>query len=240
MNITVKSGTNSIHGVLFEDHTDQHMEAYPWTANRSLPNPKYINNQYGGTIGGADQERQIVLLREFRRNRLSSGFSIPCGSPHRADEDGQFKRFSRTRSTIRPRAMSLVKAECLSPGNIIPSNRIDPGVQALLNYSAANGNLWSLPNQAGIGSVGLTNNLLTNGETYLRRDQSAGKVNWNPTSKLSTFVRLGWGNNAWTTPTQFGDSGRTWSVSTPTRPRDSAPPTFSMALFPGRTSSAPA
>ena len=80
-------------------------------------------------------------------------------------------------------------------------------MQALLNYSAANGNLWALPNQAGIGSVGLTNNLLTNGETYLRRDQTAGKVNWNPTSKLSMFVRLGWGNNAWTTPTQFGDLG---------------------------------
>ena len=47
----------------------------------------------------------------------------------------------------------------------------------------------------------------TNGETYLRRDQSAGKVNWNPTSKLSMFVRLGWGNNAWTTPTQFGALG---------------------------------
>ena len=52
INITVKSGTNNVHGVLFEDHTDQHIEAYPWAANRSLPNPKYINNQYGGTIGG--------------------------------------------------------------------------------------------------------------------------------------------------------------------------------------------
>ena len=52
INITVKSGTNGVHGVLFEDHTDQHIEAYPWAANRSLPNPRYINNQYGGTIGG--------------------------------------------------------------------------------------------------------------------------------------------------------------------------------------------
>src|SRR5258708_4591458 len=92
-------------------------------------------------------------------------------------------------------------------GNVIPSNMIDPGVQALLNYSAANGNLWSLPSQAGIGSVGLANNLLSTGKTYLRRDQSAGKINWNPTAKLSMFVRLGWGNNAWTTPTQFGILG---------------------------------
>ncbi len=52
INITVKSGTNAIHGVLFEDHTDQHIEAYPYAASRFLPNPRYINNQYGGTVGG--------------------------------------------------------------------------------------------------------------------------------------------------------------------------------------------
>src|SRR6185503_8830249 len=52
VNITVKSGTNSIHGVLFEDHTNQHLQAYPWQADRTQANPKFINNQYGGTIGG--------------------------------------------------------------------------------------------------------------------------------------------------------------------------------------------
>ncbi len=30
VNITIKSGTNAVHGVLFEDHTDQHMQAYPY------------------------------------------------------------------------------------------------------------------------------------------------------------------------------------------------------------------
>ncbi len=47
----------------------------------------------------------------------------------------------------------------------------------------------------------------TNGETYLARHQTDFKTNWNPTSKLSTFVRFGWGNNYWTTPTQFGVLG---------------------------------
>jgi hypothetical protein len=39
VSITIKSGSNAVHGVLFEDHTDQHIQAYPWAANRSLPNP---------------------------------------------------------------------------------------------------------------------------------------------------------------------------------------------------------
>ena len=32
VNLTVKSGTNAIHGTLYEDHIDQHLMAYPWTA----------------------------------------------------------------------------------------------------------------------------------------------------------------------------------------------------------------
>ena len=86
--------------------------------------------------------------------------------------------------------------------NIIPTDRIDPGVRALLARPE-----WLGPNQVGTGTTGLANNLLTNGSTYLRRAQTDAKVNWNPTQKLSVFARLGWGNNYWTTPTQFGDLG---------------------------------
>ncbi len=87
-------------------------------------------------------------------------------------------------------------------GNIITPNRIDSGVQNLLGRPE-----WSLPNQLGTGSLGLARNLLTDGNTYLRRGQTDGKISWNPTEKFSMFVRLGWGNNYWTTPQQFGVLG---------------------------------
>jgi Carboxypeptidase regulatory-like domain/TonB dependent receptor len=206
VNITVKSGTNSIHGVLFEDHTNQHLQAYPWAADRTQANPKYIDNQYGGTIGGPIKKDKLFYFASFE----GTGFvqvspflaEVPTGLMRTGDLSGSPNPIYDPAS-----GNAFGQNRVQFPGNVIPATRIDSGVQALLNYSAGHGNLWSLPNQAGIGSVHLTNNLLTNGETYLRRSQSAGKVNWNPTSKLSTFVRLGWGNNAWTTPTQFGDLG---------------------------------
>ena len=206
VNITVKSGTNAVHGVLFEDHTDQHLQAYPWTADRTQANPKYIDNQYGGTIGGPIKKDKLFYFASFE------GTGLVQVSPFQAEVPTAAMRLGNLSASPNPiydPATGNVFGQNRVPftGNMIPGNRIDPGVQALLNYSANHGNLWSLPNQQGIGSVHLTNNLLTNGETYLRRDQSAGKVNWNPTSKLSMFVRLGWGNNAWTTPTQFGDLG---------------------------------
>ena len=57
INITTKSGTNDVHGSLFEFHSDRGLQAYQWGANGALPKGEYIFNQFGGTIGGPDQER---------------------------------------------------------------------------------------------------------------------------------------------------------------------------------------
>ena len=206
VNITVKSGTNAVHGVLFEDHTDQHMQAYPWKANRSRPNPVFINNQYGGTIGGPIKKDKLFYFLSLEGTGLVQVAPFQAEVPTAQMRTGNL---SASPTTIYDPLTGNVNGTGRTPfaGNLIPKNRIDSGVQALLDYSAANGNLWRLPNQPGIGSLGLANNLLQNGKTYLRRDQSAAKVNWNPTAKLSVFARLGWGNNYWTTPTQFGVLG---------------------------------
>jgi hypothetical protein len=206
VSITIKSGTNAVHGALFEDHTDQHIQAYPWLANRSIPNLKYIFNQYGGTIGGPIIKNKLFYFLSFEGSGLVQVAPFLGEVPTPAMRSGNL---SASPTVIYDPLTGNPDGTGRTPftGNIIPSNRIDPGVQALLNYSASRGNLWSLSNQTGIGSVGLANNLLTNGKTYLRRDQSAAKVNWNPTTKLNMFVRLGWGNNYWTTPAQFGDLG---------------------------------
>ena len=95
VNITIKSGTNAVHGVLFEDHTDQHLQAYPWAANRALPNPKYIDNQYGGTIGGPIKKDKLFYFASFEGTGLVQVAPFYGGSPHGADEDRQFERLSQ-------------------------------------------------------------------------------------------------------------------------------------------------
>jgi len=212
INITVKSGTNSIHGVLFEDHTNQHIQAYPWAANRSLPNPVYINNQYGGTIGGPIKKDKWFYFLSYEGTGLiaTSPFlaEVPTAAMRMGDLSGT-GGIANTAPIYNPFSGNPANGLNRVPfaGNIIPGNMISQNAQNLLNYSAANGNLWKLPNTPGIGSLGLANNLNLNGKTYLERNQTDFKTNWNPTSKLSTFVRFGWGNNYWTTPTMFGILG---------------------------------
>ncbi len=207
VSITIKSGTNAVHGVLFEDHTDQHMQAYPWKADRTQPNPLYIENQYGGTIGGPIKKDKLFYFVSFEGTGWVQSAPFTNEVPTAAMRIGDLSKSPLP--IYDPATGNPVTGVGRTPfaGNIIPSGRIDTGVQALLDYSHQHGDLWSLPNHPGIGSVGLLNNLLTNGKTYLRRDASEYKVNWNPTAKLSTFVRLGWGNSDWTTPTQFGVLG---------------------------------
>ncbi len=201
VNITIKSGTNAVHGTLFEDHTNQHLQAYPWAADRTQGNPKYINNQYGGTIGGPIKKDKLFYFVSYEGSGISQTAPFLAQVPNATMRTGNLGASS---SVIYNPLTGNKDGSGRVPflNNIIPDNMIDPGVKALLARPE-----WSLPNQKGTGALGLANNLLTNGNTYLRRAQTDAKVNWNPNSKLATFVRLGWGNNSWTTPEQFGALG---------------------------------
>src|ERR1051326_6386285 len=54
VNVRIKSGTNQLHGSAFEYHTDNALKARPYNffGTTTLPKPKYVNNDFGGTIGG--------------------------------------------------------------------------------------------------------------------------------------------------------------------------------------------
>ena len=59
LNFTLKSGTNRFHGNLFEYHRNTVLNANNFFNNNSLqadgtatPRPKYIQNQFGGSLGG--------------------------------------------------------------------------------------------------------------------------------------------------------------------------------------------
>src|SRR3954452_1875555 len=52
VNVQIKSGTNTLHGSLFEFHADNALKATPFFTPAGQGKPKYIDNQVGGSIGG--------------------------------------------------------------------------------------------------------------------------------------------------------------------------------------------
>ena len=67
-NVIVKSGTNQLHGSIYEYLQNRDLNAVDNTlvlsGNRT--NPRFDSNRLGATVGGHHQERQAVLFRQLR------------------------------------------------------------------------------------------------------------------------------------------------------------------------------
>src|SRR5439155_137116 len=61
--LQIKSGSNAVHGSLFGFHTDQHMKAYQWAADRTQPKPKYIYNQYDAKLNYNPSSKLSTFVR---------------------------------------------------------------------------------------------------------------------------------------------------------------------------------
>ncbi len=198
VNLTVKSGTNAIHGTVYEDHINQHLMAYPWTADRTKPNPLYLNNQFGGAIGGPIKKDKLFYFISSDSVRYVQTTPVAAEVPTAAMKLGDL---SASPTPIYNPFTGNANGTGRTPftGNIIPVGMIDKGVQALLNTGA-----WPNPNQAGTGAFGLGRNYIASGNGGQNRDQWDAKLNWNATSKLSMFVRFGMNQSTWTTGQLFG------------------------------------
>jgi len=198
VNVTVKSGTNLVHGSVFEDHADQHLKAYAWAADRTRPQPRYVNNQFGGTLGGPIKKDKLFYFVCFEGTHYGQSNPVVAQVPTPAMRAGNLSA-SPTPIYDPLTGNADGSGRTAFGGNIIPASRIDPGVQALIATGA-----WTNPNQAGTGAFGLGRNLLSSGPSGSRRDQWDTKLTWNPSSKLSTFVRWGFNDSDWFDPQMFG------------------------------------
>src|SRR6266446_3743507 len=88
VNIQTKTGSNAVHGSLFEDHSDQRLKAYAWAADRTQPQPKYINNQFGGTIGGPIKKNKLFYFLSYEGTYIRQGAGLFSQVPTPAMKTG--------------------------------------------------------------------------------------------------------------------------------------------------------
>jgi len=200
VSLTIKSGSNSIHGSGLWFHTDQHFKAYQWAADRTQPKPKYINNQMGATLGGPIKKDKMFYFLSFENTGYSESASKEAQVPTLAMQTGNL---SASPAAIYDPLTGNADGTGRTPfeGKIIPANRIDPGVKNFLNLGG-----WG-PNQPGGGAFGLSRNFVTSAPNYQWRRQYDEKFNWNPTDRLSTFVRFGMMDHNANTNGVFGALG---------------------------------
>jgi len=69
---TVKSGTNTFHGSLYEYFRNRNLNAVDetWVQQGLTSNPRLDNNRFGGTIGGPIIKNKLFFFTDFERNPI--------------------------------------------------------------------------------------------------------------------------------------------------------------------------
>ena len=94
VNVSIKSGTNELHGSGFEYHSNQHLKARPYFLAPDRGKDKRILNQFGGTVGGPIVKNKIFFFGSYegtldRQSSFQTGGGTNCG-----DEAGKHERLS--------------------------------------------------------------------------------------------------------------------------------------------------
>lgn len=165
INAVTRSGTNQLHGALYEFLRNQVLDARPFFSAARTP---FRQNQFGGTLGGPidlprlykGKDRTFFFMAyEGLRVRSSAGSSTtPVPTP--AERTGDFSQSGAIRDPLGG----------TFAGNIIPPSRLDPTAQNFLAHFVP------LPN-VGQRLLSFVNQSRTDG------DQATGKVDHNFSDK---------------------------------------------------------
>jgi hypothetical protein len=194
INVQIKSGSNDLRGSAFWYHSDNKLITTPFFMPAGERNPKYINNQAGGTLGGPIVRDRIFFFASYE------------GTLQR-----QFASSLRTLPTMAMRAgdLSLSDREIYDPftgnpdgsdrtafpGKIIPSDRISPISAKILGLLPP----LTFPDEE-------IQNYYATGAYKFDRHTIDTKVDWAASSQFNMYGRFSMLDYSQNAPTALGDT----------------------------------
>jgi hypothetical protein len=155
VNIVTKSGSNQLHGSLYEFFRNNHLDSNNWFNNRAgLKLPAYTTNQFGATAGGPvyipgvyDGKDKTFWFFNYEGLRDSKANTVTWTIPTPTQLSGNFAGaptiYDPTSSTQDPASGAYLRTPFA--GNVIPANLIN-------KVSAKIAGIWPAPNAAGTAS----------------------------------------------------------------------------------------
>lgn len=144
VNVTTKSGTNALHGTLFEFLRNEKLDAKNFFDPVDRPKPPFKRNQYGFAVGGPlylgkkmDFRNKIFWFGDYEGTKIRESSTITSTIPSLRMRTGDFGELTtpvRDPQTGNP-----------FPNNVIPADRIDPVAQTLIN-------LYPTPQSSNLGA----------------------------------------------------------------------------------------
>ncbi len=119
MNVVLKSGTNALHGAVYEFLRNAALDARNYFAPAGEPDPRYQRNQFGFSLGGPIRRNRTFFFGDYEGRRVREGFPRLTNVPTALERQGDFSQ-SGAPFVIDPFTQAPF------PGAKIPSFRIDP------------------------------------------------------------------------------------------------------------------
>jgi carboxypeptidase family protein/TonB-dependent receptor-like protein len=92
VNVILNSGSNDFHGSAFEFHRNAALDARNFFAPASEPKPKYIRNQFGGSLGGPISRNRTFFFADYEGTRAREGITRVTNVPTALERAGNFSQ----------------------------------------------------------------------------------------------------------------------------------------------------
>ncbi|HWB98930.1 MAG TPA: carboxypeptidase regulatory-like domain-containing protein, partial [Bryobacteraceae bacterium] len=156
VNLVLKAGTNAFHGDLFEFLRNQKLDARDFFQTRTQQKAPFHQNQFGGVLGGPIRRNKTFFFTAyegFLKNKSVVGTAVVL-TP--AQRQGILTGGAPINDPANPGTVF--------PNNVIPSSRLSPEAQKVLQY-------MPLPNATGtLNYNGATITNATQNQGFLRID----------------------------------------------------------------------
>ena len=136
VNLTIKSGTNTVHGTAFEFVRNEVFDAKNFFTPANASKPRFKRNQYGLSLGGPvaiphiyDGRNKTFFFGDFERTRIRQTATIANTLPTLKMRSGDFSELTKK--------VNDPTTGAPFPGNVIPASRLDPVAAKLMQLYPA-------------------------------------------------------------------------------------------------------
>ncbi len=199
LNVTIKSGTNQLHGTFYEFLRNSDLDANNFFNNANgAPIAPFKQNQFGFSTGGPvllpkvyDGKNRTFFFFDYQGTRIRQGDTFLATVPTDAMRQGNFSGYNQlydpATGTIDANGFPVGRQPFT--GNQIPQSRWDPVAAKLLT-------MFPEPNVAGsVNNLGPSNNYLSNPVEPNDTNQFDVRIDHKISDSDSIFGRFSFSNN---------------------------------------------
>jgi hypothetical protein len=134
INVTIKNGTNQLHGAAWEFFRNDDMDAHGWTPTLGGVKPKVRFNLYGANVGGPIKKDKTFFFVNYEGDRERNGVIFQATVPTAALAQGNFANPpAGLGSTLKVQPVDPTTGAPF-PGGVIPTSRWSQVATRILNY----------------------------------------------------------------------------------------------------------